>query len=121
MKNHLNDCPVCGSQLSVSEYTCGNCKTSIKGNFICEGDMGQVSKEIMEFIKVFIYSEGSIKQVEKLMNCSYPKVKNLLKKAKTALNIEESEEDNSQEILDLLSKGEITTEEALEKLTKGRQ
>lgn len=121
MKNYLNECPVCSSRLSVSEYTCGKCRTSIKGDFVCEGELGHVSREIMEFIKVFIYAEGSIKQVEKLMNCSYPKVKNLLKKAKSALDIEDSEEDNSQEILDLLSKGEITTEEALEKLTKGRQ
>jgi hypothetical protein len=121
MKKHLTDCPVCGSLLKVSEYSCGSCKTRIKGDFVCENELGGFDKEILEFIKVFVYAEGSIKQVEKLMNCSYPKVKNLLKKAKAALDIEEAGEDNSQVVLELLSKGEITTEEALEKLSKGRQ
>jgi hypothetical protein len=121
MKNHLTDCPVCNSNLKVSEYTCGTCGTKIKGDFVCESAMGSFDKEILEFIKVFIYAEGSIKQVEKLMNCSYPKVKNLLKKAKSALNIEDEAEDGSQAVLDMLAKGEITTEEALEKLNRGRQ
>lgn len=121
MKKNLTDCPVCNSKLKVSEYACGSCGTKIKGDFVCESAMGAFDKEILEFIKVFIYAEGSIKQVEKLMNCSYPKVKNLLKKAKSALNIEEEAEDDSQDVLDLLSRGEITTEEALEKLNKGRK
>ncbi|MFA6653228.1 MAG: DUF2089 family protein, partial [Candidatus Delongbacteria bacterium] len=59
------------------------------------------------------------KQVEKLLNCSYPKVKNLLKKAKLAMNIEEEEEDNSAEVIELLAKGEISAEDALNKLSKG--
>ena len=80
-----------------------------------------MEKEITDFIKVFIFAEGNIKQVEKLMNCSYPKVKNLLKKAKAALNIEEEEEDISADVIELLSKGEISADEALNKLSKGRQ
>jgi hypothetical protein len=119
MKKKLSECPVCGSDLKVSEYTCGSCRTKIKGDFICESGMGEMDKEITDFIKVFIMAEGNIKQVEKLMNCSYPKVKNLLRKAKSALNIEEEEEDNSADVIELLAKGEISAEDALNKLTKG--
>lgn len=121
MKKQLTDCPVCGSGLKVSEYTCSNCKTSIKGDFICGSSVTGMDKEIEDFIKIFIYAEGSIRQVEKMMNCSYPKVKNLLKKAKAALGLEDKEEAGSDEVLDLLAKGEISTEEALEKLNKRRQ
>jgi hypothetical protein len=120
MKKKLSECPVCSSLLKVSEYTCSSCKTRVKGDFECDGNFAGFDKEILEFIKVFVYAEGSIKQVEKLMNCSYPKVKNLLKKAKAALNIEEEESDISAEVLEKLSKGEISTEEALNKLSKGR-
>lgn len=120
MKKKLMECPVCGSDLKVSEYSCTSCRTVIRGDFECEGEFAGFEKEIVEFIKVFIYAEGSIKQVEKLMNCSYPKVKNLLKKAKTALNVEDSGDDDSAVILEKLSKGEISTDEALNKLTKGR-
>ncbi len=121
MKKKLTDCPVCGSGLKVTEYTCGSCSTKIRGDFVCDGGMGEMEKEITDFIKVFIFAEGNIKQVEKLMNCSYPKVKNLLKKAKTVLNIEEEEEDISADVIELLSKGEISADEALNKLSKGRQ
>lgn len=121
MRKHLTDCPVCGSGLKVSEYTCSNCKTSIKGDFICGGSISGMDKEIEDFIRIFIFAEGSIRQVEKMMNCSYPKVKNLLKKAKAALGFEEQEGSDSDEVLELLAKGEITTEEALEKLNKRRQ
>lgn len=119
MKKKLSDCPVCGSGLKVTEYTCTSCSTKIKGDFICESGTGEMDKEITDFIKVFIMAEGNIKQVEKLLNCSYPKVKNLLKKAKSAMNIEEEEEDNSAEVIELLAKGEITAEDALNKLSKG--
>lgn len=120
MKTKLIECPVCNSQLRVSEYSCDSCKTRIKGSFECDGEFSGFEKEILDFIKVFIYAEGSIKQVEKLMNCSYPKVKNLLKKAKAALDIEDEENDVSAEVIEKLSKGEISTEEALNKLSKGR-
>ncbi len=121
MKKQLTECPVCGSGLKVSEYTCTGCATKISGDFICGGSMSGLEKEIEDFIKVFIFAEGSIRQVEKMMNCSYPKVKNLLKKAKAALGLEEDDDSGSDEVLELLAKGDISTEEALEKLNKRRQ
>ena len=67
----------------------------------------------MGFIKVFIYAEGSIKQSEKLLNCSYPKVKNLLKKAKTALGVKDEFADDHTSVIERLNKGEITVDDAL--------
>lgn len=80
----------------------------------------------MDFIKVFIFTEGNIKKVEKIMNCSYPKVKNYLKKAKEYLGVDYPEEvdqdsQESSEILDQLSKGEIDLEEAIKLLNKGEK
>lgn len=121
MKKQMTDCPVCGSGLKVSEYTCSSCKTSIRGDFVCGGSISGMDKEIEDFIRIFIFAEGSIRQVEKMMNCSYPKVKNLLKKAKSALGMEDPESSDSDDILELLAKGDISTEEALEKLNRRRQ
>ncbi|MFO7810689.1 MAG: DUF2089 family protein [Candidatus Delongbacteria bacterium] len=120
MKKQLNECPVCASELMVSEYTCKNCRTKISGSFSCEAIADYADKEIMDFIRIFIFAEGNIKQVEKVMNCSYPKVKNLLKKAKTALHVEQELSADSPAVLDKLARGEITTEEALQELNKGR-
>jgi len=54
------------------------------------------------------------------MNCSYPKVKNLLKRAKEELHLGQGgdrlSQDEKTEVLELLDKGEITFEEAMKKL-----
>lgn len=118
MKKSLTKCPVCDGELKIVKYECKKCSTKISGDFEkCESTLG-VSDEIFDFIKVFISAEGSIKQAEKILNCSYPKIKNLLKKTKAALDLDEKEEVDSGEIIDLINKGEFSVEEALKKLKK---
>ena len=118
MKKSLTKCPVCEGDLKVVKYQCKECKTEISGEFekdkMCHG----LSEEIFDFIKVFISAEGSIKQAEKVLNCSYPKIKNLLKKAKAALGLEKEEAVDTGDIIDMISKGEFSVEEALKKLKK---
>ena len=118
MKKSLTKCPVCEGELKIVKYQCEKCKTKISGEFekdeMCHG----LSEEIFDFIKVFISAEGSIKQAEKVLNCSYPKIKNLLKKAKAALNLEKEEEVDTGDIIDMISKGEFSVEDALKKLKK---
>ena len=75
-----------------------------------------MDEELFDFIKVFVFAEGSIKQSEKILNCSYPKVKNLLKKAKKALGFVEDKTDSTGSIIDQLDQGKIDVEAALEKL-----
>ena len=118
MKKLLTNCPVCEGELKIVKYECKECKTKISGEFekdeMCHG----LSEEIFDFIKVFISAEGSIKQAEKILNCSYPKIKNLLKKTKAALNLEKEEVIDTGDIIDMISKGEFSVEEALKKLKK---
>jgi hypothetical protein len=117
--NMINKCPVCSEKLFVTALHCENCGTSLTGRFVPDTGCA-VSQDIMDFIKVFIYAEGNIKQVERLMNCSYPKVKNLLKRAKEELHLGQGgdrlSQDEKTEVLELLDKGEITFEEAMKKL-----
>ncbi|MBN1151318.1 DUF2089 family protein, partial [candidate division WOR-3 bacterium] len=78
--------------------------------------------DVFNFIKIFLYSEGNIKKVEKILNCSYPKVKNLLREAKTALGVSQDEQDDESTdisgVLDLLKEGKITYEQAMEEIKK---
>ncbi|MBN1971682.1 MAG: DUF2089 family protein [Candidatus Delongbacteria bacterium] len=121
MKNMLNECPVCGGKLFIRELECLECSSSVKSKFIIPSvkaeSQPEVDDEISSFIKIFISAEGNIKQTEKMLNCSYPKVKNLLKKAKAALGVSDPEpEKETDNILELLEKGEINVEEALKRL-----
>jgi len=117
----LNKCPICEGELVIKEYYCKDCDVTLRGEFDNEesNNLIGLDSELLEFIKVFIYAEGNIKKVEGILNCSYPKVKSLLSKAKNSLGVEsmkESEEDKKRkkEILDKLDNGEISFDKAMD-------
>jgi hypothetical protein len=118
-------CPVCGEKLSITKLGCPKCSTAIEGDFQpCE--FCRLPEEDLEFIKVFIKCRGNIKDVEKELGISYPTVRGKLDSAirglgyevSTKETVKENEDKASarNEILDQLSKGEITPKEATEKL-----
>ena len=78
MKNHLNTCPKCSSNLKISGYTCPVCKTIVTGDFQGCQFCG-LDEEDRLFALVFLQTEGNMKDVERLMGISYPTVKSKLK------------------------------------------
>ena len=116
MHKVMKKCPVCSGELMIKRVGCPACQTEISGNFAMSGENLGLEEELFEFLKVFIFAEGSIKQSEKLLNCSYPKIKNLLKKTKVALGLQERGEKEEVGVIDRLDKGEIDLEEALKQL-----
>ena len=114
----LGRCPVCSSKLKVVRLVCNNCKTGIDGNFELD-KFSYLSDEQKTFIEVFIKNRGNIKEIEKDLGISYPTVRRNLDQVIEALgySVKPAEEDVSKkEILERLSKGEISSEEALRKL-----
>ncbi len=118
-------CPVCGERLSITKLGCPKCSTAIEGDFQpCE--FCRLPEEDLEFVKVFIKCRGNIKDVEKDLGISYPTVRGKLDSVIRALGYEVSVKETQQEkeikefarneILDRLSKGEITAKEATEKI-----
>jgi hypothetical protein len=118
MQKPLRNCPVCSGELTVTRLSCRSCQIDISGEFAWPGTQWELDQELRDFIKVFIYAEGSIKQSEKLLNCSYPKIKNLLKKTKAALGFKKQEETMDESVINLLDRGEINVEEALQQLRR---
>lgn len=81
--------------------------------------LAQLSSEDQVFVMGFLRCQGSIKEMEQLFGISYPTVKNRLAKINDFLGFVESNPPQSKsEILELLEKGEITAEEALERMKK---
>jgi hypothetical protein len=118
-------CPVCSEKLSITKLSCPKCSTAIEGDFQpCE--FCRLKEEDLEFVKVFIRSRGNIKDVEKELGISYPTVRGKLDSVIKGLGYEvstkESIKDNEDktaarnEILDQLSKGEISPKEATEQI-----
>lgn len=118
MKNKvLGECPVCSHSLEVSKLHCKHCKTTIEGSFqLCK--FCQLSSDYKDFIEVFIKNRGNIKEIEKELGISYPTVRSKLENVITALGHSPKpvSDVNKKEILEKLSKGEITAEEAVDLL-----
>ena len=118
-------CPVCGDTFAVTRLHCRSCDTSIEGHFAL-GRLSRLNAEQLHFVETFIRCEGTIKRVEKELGISYPTVRSRLKEVIRSLGFEvvsdyaESEllsEEERSAILDQLSKGMITSEEALAMLS----
>ncbi len=69
------------------------------------------------FVSEFVRCHGSIKYMEKAFGISYPTVKNRLNRIVQQLQLVEVEQFTAHdEVFDLLERGEITVEEAAERL-----
>lgn len=117
-KDILGKCPVCSNELKVTELSCNKCKTKISGEFHLD-KFSRLDKEKLYFAEVFIKNRGNIKEIEKELGVSYPTVRKLLDEVIIALghsNKVENSDMEKNEILEKLSKGEISSEEALKLL-----
>ncbi|MGE5551839.1 MAG: DUF2089 domain-containing protein [Bacteroidota bacterium] len=113
-------CPACGQDLLVTELSCAECRTTVKGQFSA-GPLGRLPKEQQQFLLVFVRSRGSIREVERELGLSYPTVRGRLDRLIAALDAAGGEDlpapsARRQEILGLLDRGEITASEAVERL-----
>ena len=77
MKNLPKDCPSCSSPLSVKRLHCEACETEVEGLYPLPPLTGMANED-QAFILNFIKASGSLKEMAKLMQVSYPTVRNRL-------------------------------------------
>lgn len=120
-KKLIGICPICDQKLNVTELSCNDCGSTIRGEFtLSEFDYLTASQQ--EFALIFIKNAGNIKAIEKEMNISYPTVKKNLDDLIASLgfdtlNIITEEKMTKAEILAALKRKDITFEVA-EKMLK---
>ncbi len=119
MNKPLSICPVCGTKLMITEYTCPRCGTVIKGKFETNR-LFRLNSEQLEFAVVFIKNRGNITEVGKELGISYPTVRNKLNEIIKQLGFEVKEDIKSKEerlnILRKLEAGELTVQEAIRQM-----
>ncbi len=87
-----------------------------------EGDfevplLARLTDEDQIYVAEFVRCHGSIKHMEKAFGVSYPTVKNRLNRITDQLKLVHIEQpSDTGDVLDLLEQGEITAEEAAERL-----
>lgn len=129
-------CPVCGGHMAITRLECGTCHSALEGQFSVNGPgrsegagdsyfgrLERLSRDQLEFVEIFLRCRGIIKNVEAMLDISYPTVKARLNNVIEALGfqVEEDMPDperrrERREILQDLAQGKITTEEAHRRL-----
>jgi hypothetical protein len=67
-------CPVCASELAVTRLRCGECGTTIEGEFAV-GRFGRLTREQMQVLESFLRSRGNLRDMERELGISYPTVR----------------------------------------------
>lgn len=112
-------CPACGNALVVESLRCPACRTAVEGHYALSRFM-LLSPEQLAFCEMFLRSRGSLKELGSQLGISYPTARNRLDELLAALGYEEGNlHDERLGILERLTKGEITHEQALQYL-KGK-
>lgn len=114
-----------GADISVERVRLTESDIVIEGEFELPV-LARISAEDQVFIMAFIQCHGSIKDMEEMFGISYPTVKNRLNRLADKLKLVQSdtfiprERDKAEEesVLTQLAQGEITAEEAIERLTR---
>lgn len=107
-----------GSKIVVEKVRLEKSGIRIEGEFDLP-TLIQLNSEEQVFVSAFIQAHGSIKEMEKLFNISYPTVKNRLNSISRKLGFVTSNPPPSKsEVLEKLERGELSVEETLERLRK---
>jgi hypothetical protein len=110
-------CPSCGGRVLVSELKCAGCDTVIRGEF-SPTPLGSLSEEQIAFIRTFVLSRGSIREMEKRLEVSYPTVRARLDEVIAALSRMDAAGRTREEILKDLEEGRLNAAQAIEELNR---
>lgn len=123
----ISTCPVCSSELAVTRLHCRSCGTTLEGDFSV-GRFGRLSRDQMTLLESFLRSRGNLRDMERELGISYPTVRGRVEALVRALGFGARGDDDDvdenapptpapadgsrREILERLSRHEISAEEA---------
>jgi len=115
----ISKCPICNSKLKIIKLKCNKCGTVIENDFEFS-KFEFLGEEHLSFMEVFLKCRGNIKDVEKELGISYPTVRAKLDEVVAALGYTEVKKPSigNKEIIDMLEKGEISPEQAINMMKK---
>jgi hypothetical protein len=110
-----------GSAVIIEKVRLVDSHIAIEGEFELP-TLARLSAEEQVFVMAFVKSDGSIKEMERIFGISYPTVKNRLNRIASQFQMVETvfaaARPEKEEILASLERGEISAQEAIERLEK---
>ena len=108
-------CPDCGKTMRLTRARCPDCEVTLEGDFEVS-PLGMLSQEDQVFVQAFLRHHGSIRKMESIFDISYPTVKNRLRAIVERLDASFEMPRPNSIILEQLARGEITVDDALERM-----
>jgi len=105
-----------GQPIVIERVRLTDKNVAIEGSFELP-QLARLSQEDQVFITAFVSCHGSIKEMEKIFGVSYPTIKSRLNRIGKNLEFVETDPAPSRsEVLDRLSRGELTAEQAIQEM-----
>lgn len=120
MSNIPSKCPSCQHQMVITQLSCTHCNTAIAGYYPLS-PFAHLSEEDLHFLENFIRYRGNVKEMERELSQSYWTIRNKLDKLIVEMGLSAPPPDlgeQRKQILQRLSAGEITVEEATHKIAE---
>ena len=102
--------------MKIARVACASCGLSMDGEFEVSA-LGKLSPSDQAFVIAFLRHHGSIKKMEEVFDISYPTVKNRLNSIAAAVDKDFQAPSQNLDVLEQLARGEITVDEALERMS----
>jgi hypothetical protein len=123
-------CPVCSGELAVTRLRCGDCGTTIEGEFGV-GRFARLTRDQTTVLESFLRSRGNLRDMERELGISYPTVRARVEALVRALGFGPRDEADGaaaveapaspdeiaagrREVLERLARHELSAEEAAE-------
>lgn len=116
----MTSCPICKGHLQIREYHCPACKVSFQGEFSSSW-LSNLSATQLEFVRLFVLSQGNIREMEKRLGISYPTVKNRLGEIIREISCAADHETDFYDIFSDLEQGFINVDEAINQIEARRK
>jgi len=100
-------CPVCASELAVTRLRCGECGTTIEGEFTV-GRFGRLTREQLQLLESFLRSRGNLRDMERELGISYPTVRGRVEQLVRTLGFGPRDEAETDATSPTLSAGQGT-------------
>ncbi len=114
------ECAGCGQPMEIARVECHGCGLAMEGEFEV-APLARLSEQDQVFVHGFLRHHGSIKKMERLFGVSYPTVKNRLNAITAELDHSYRGPSPHSLVLEELARGEISVEQAMEKLSSRSQ
>ena len=107
-----NECPYCGTPMTVSEMSCADCGVAIGAPFPMSRLAG-LPVEHQRFIEMFVLASGNLKEIAERVGVSYPTIRSRLDRVIETLRGQIAKTQRVRgSLLDAVEPGKTNAEEA---------